>query len=119
MFFFVIVLKNCTEQSCFSEVYRQQRQFIERLWFICRFAPKRVWLLQLPIAERNNDILKLQSLAFMNGHDAYSFYLVALNGLGRQCIFPFFNKVVDVGSMVLQVVVQCVVQGADVRALSF
>ena len=41
----------------------------------------------------------------MNGHNAYSFYLIALYCLRREAVFPFVYKVIDVCCVVFQKVV--------------
>ena len=90
-------------------------QGIERR--LLRLAPQHVGMLQPPVAEGDDDVVKLQPLALVDGQDAYAVALGTLDGLGTDGLLPFADKSVDVGGVVLCKLVQLVVEGADVGAL--
>ena len=54
-------------------------------------------LLQLPVAERQEDIFKLQPLALMDRQDAHTLLVFGLYGTFGIVLFPFLHQSVNVG----------------------
>ena len=51
-------------------------------WCFVGSAPEDIaWFLQLPVAERNDDVRKLQTFRFVDGYQANTVDLVTLDGL--------------------------------------
>ena len=113
----VVVLIDRAYQVVSTEINRRDGQFVKWLFAFSLLAPQCVSLLQLPVAEGDDDVVKLQSLALVDGHDAYALHLVALDRLLRDGVVPFGEEVVDVSRAVAEIIVEFVVEEAHIRTL--
>ena len=74
-------------------------------------------LLELPVAERTDDVVVLESLRLMDAEDAHTLGLVALDGLAAEALVPLEEEGADIGRVLADEVGQTVVEGADVGTL--
>ena len=82
MFVLVVVFINGPHHLLLAIINRHDGQIIE--WCFIRSAPKDITLLfQLPVAERDDDMSKLQTFRLVDGYQAYTVNFVTLNGLGK------------------------------------
>ena len=68
----VVVLEDGSGHLLLAVVYRDDRQGVEG-WLL-GLAPQYVAMFQSPVAERNDDIVKLQTLALVDRENADAIY---------------------------------------------
>ena len=115
MLLVVVVLVYGTLHLFGTEINRDEWQLVVGS-FSWR-APDGVALFQCPVAEGYDDMLKLQSLAFMDGYESDAVNGTCLNCLRRDAVVPLLNERVDVDSVVCKEIGQSVVECVDVGIL--
>ena len=73
----------------------------------------------MPVAEGDDDVIKLQPLRLVNGYQAYAVNLVTLNGLGTQVFLPFGYKAVDACRILAGKGKKLIVEGTQIGTLTF
>ena len=89
------------------------------VWLFFSMTPDGVGLLQLPVAERHDDILILKSLAFVDGQDADALDILTMDGFLVVFLFPYLEKAVKVGSVVFQMFGNGIEEMTEIRTLTF
>ena len=87
----VVCLVDGTFESGLAELYGSQWQLI--VWGYIWREPYDAAALKRPVAERNDDIVVLQTLALVYGYKPYSVYIVALDGLCAHILVPLAKHV--------------------------
>ena len=113
----VIVLVDASLHLFGDEIDRNQWYFVERSlgW---RTPQGTFGCLQHPVAERNDNIIKLQTLTLVNRDEAYAIERIAMYAFLVQRIVPFLDKRVYIATVVLQVSSHLIVEGADISTLT-